>query len=60
MSPPARWNEAPADVKCAVGWVKQHAVPYGEHGYDFAWGDWGNQISRRVFADFLDRKFPAN
>ncbi|MBL1076716.1 alpha/beta hydrolase [Nocardia sp. 2] len=28
LSPPPRWNEAPADVKCAVGWVKQHAAAY--------------------------------
>ncbi|MFI6866476.1 alpha/beta hydrolase fold domain-containing protein [Nocardia sp. NPDC050406] len=34
-------------------------IPYGEHAYDFAWGDWGSQISRKVFGDFLSRHFPA-
>ncbi|WP_245721763.1 alpha/beta hydrolase [Nocardia crassostreae] len=34
-------------------------IPYGEHAYDFTWGDWGTQTSRRVFADFLDEHFPA-
>ncbi|UQA91466.1 alpha/beta hydrolase [Streptomyces halobius] len=36
------------------------AVPYGEHAYDFRWGDWGSQVSRHVFSEFLDRYFPAN
>ncbi|WP_194820367.1 alpha/beta hydrolase [Nocardia sp. XZ_19_385] len=34
-------------------------IPYGDHVYDFSWGDWGTQISRQVFARFLDRHFPA-
>ncbi|MEV0252466.1 alpha/beta hydrolase [Nocardia sp. NPDC050712] len=34
-------------------------IPYGDHAYDFTWGDWGTQISRQVFARFLDRHFPA-
>ncbi|MEU8900071.1 alpha/beta hydrolase [Nocardia sp. NPDC048505] len=34
-------------------------IPYGEHVFDFGWGDWGTQISRQVFARFLDRHFPA-
>ncbi|MEU7140541.1 alpha/beta hydrolase fold domain-containing protein [Nocardia sp. NPDC046473] len=29
LTPPARWNQSPADVKCAVGWVKQQAAKYG-------------------------------
>ncbi|WP_282782329.1 alpha/beta hydrolase [Nocardia sp. CC201C] len=29
LSPPPRWDQAPADVKCAIGWVKQHAERYG-------------------------------
>ncbi|QBS41431.1 alpha/beta hydrolase [Nocardia sp. CS682] len=29
MTPPARWNQAPGDVKCAVGWVKLQAEKYG-------------------------------
>ncbi|PXX68544.1 acetyl esterase/lipase [Nocardia tenerifensis] len=29
MVPPARWRQSPADVKCAVGWVKQQAATYG-------------------------------
>lgn len=28
LAPPAQWNHAPADVKCAVGWVKRHAKRY--------------------------------
>ncbi|NNH71525.1 alpha/beta hydrolase [Nocardia uniformis] len=36
------------------------AIPYGEHAYDIAWGDWGTQISRKVFGDFLNRYFPVN
>ncbi|MEV6767070.1 alpha/beta hydrolase [Nocardia sp. NPDC051030] len=35
-------------------------IPYGEHVYDFTWGDWGTQISRHVFAEFLTRHFPAS
>ncbi|WP_459956618.1 alpha/beta hydrolase fold domain-containing protein [Nocardia sp. IFM 10818] len=34
-------------------------APYGEHAYDFTWGDWSTQISRQVFADFLDQRLPA-
>ena len=25
LAPPARWQDAPGDVKCALGWVKQRA-----------------------------------
>ncbi|MBF6124493.1 alpha/beta hydrolase [Nocardia brasiliensis] len=35
------------------------AVPYGEHIFDFRWGDWGSQISRHTFAAFLAEYFPA-
>ncbi|UFS97388.1 alpha/beta hydrolase [Nocardia huaxiensis] len=34
-------------------------IPYGEHGFDAGWGDWGTQISRHVLGQFLDLKFPA-
>jgi acetyl esterase/lipase len=29
LSPPPTWREAPADVGCAVGWVKENAANYG-------------------------------
>lgn len=29
LSPPPSWREAPADVACAVGWVKENAARYG-------------------------------
>jgi acetyl esterase len=29
LAPPPRWRDAPGDVKCAVGWVKQNADRYG-------------------------------
>jgi acetyl esterase/lipase len=29
LSPPPTWREAPADVACAVGWVKENADRYG-------------------------------
>lgn len=29
LAPPPRWRDAPADVKCAVGWVKDNADSYG-------------------------------
>ncbi len=29
LSPPPSWQEAPGDVRCAVGWVKENAVRYG-------------------------------
>ncbi len=29
LSPPPSWQDAPADVRCAVGWVKEHADRYG-------------------------------
>ena len=29
LSPPPSWREAPADVACAVGWVKQNSARYG-------------------------------
>jgi acetyl esterase/lipase len=29
LSPPPSWQAAPADVACAVGWVKQNAERYG-------------------------------
>ncbi|GAB2667199.1 alpha/beta hydrolase fold domain-containing protein [Nocardia goodfellowii] len=35
-------------------------IPYGEHAFDLSWGDWGAQLSREVFARFLDRHFPAS
>lgn len=35
-------------------------LPYADHAYDFVWGDWGTQISRQVFADFLAGNFPVN
>ncbi|NUS44783.1 MAG: alpha/beta hydrolase [Mycobacteriaceae bacterium] len=49
------------DDKLAAAGVEHEllAVPYGEHVFDLAWGDWGTQISRRVFARFLDRYCPA-
>lgn len=35
-------------------------IPYGEHAYDLTWGDWGTQISRKAFGDFLNRHFPVD
>jgi acetyl esterase/lipase len=29
LAPPPRWQDAPGDVKCAVGWVKKNAERYG-------------------------------
>jgi acetyl esterase/lipase len=29
LSPPPGWHDAPADVRCAVGWVKENAARYG-------------------------------
>jgi acetyl esterase/lipase len=29
LSPPPSWQAAPADVACAVGWVKENAARYG-------------------------------
>ena len=29
LAPPPRWKDAPGDVKCAVGWVKENAESYG-------------------------------
>lgn len=29
LAPPPRWQDAPGDVKCAVGWVKANAERYG-------------------------------
>jgi acetyl esterase/lipase len=29
LAPPPRWKDAPGDVKCAVGWVKENAEGYG-------------------------------
>jgi acetyl esterase/lipase len=29
LSPPPSWREAPADVACAVGWVKENSARYG-------------------------------
>ena len=29
LAPPPTWQAAPADVACAVGWVKQNAARYG-------------------------------
>jgi acetyl esterase len=29
LSPPPNWQDAPADVACAVGWVKDNAARYG-------------------------------
>ena len=29
LSPPPSWQDAPADVRCAVGWVKENAARYG-------------------------------
>ena len=34
-------------------------IPYGEHGYDMAWGGIGGQITRKVVADFLAKYLPA-
>jgi acetyl esterase/lipase len=28
LSPPARWQDAPEDVRCAIGWVKEHSSRY--------------------------------
>ena len=28
LSPPARWDQAPADVLCALGWVQAHAAAF--------------------------------
>ena len=28
LAPPPRWQDAPGDVKCAVGWVKLNADRY--------------------------------
>jgi len=29
LAPPARWQQATGDVKCALGWVRSHAEEYG-------------------------------
>jgi acetyl esterase/lipase len=29
LSPPPTWRNAPADVRCAVGWLKENAARYG-------------------------------
>jgi acetyl esterase len=29
LAPPPRWQDAPGDVKCAIGWVKRNADRYG-------------------------------
>jgi acetyl esterase/lipase len=29
LTPPPSWQDAPADVRCAVGWVKENAARYG-------------------------------
>jgi acetyl esterase len=29
LSPPPSWRDAPDDVRCAVGWVKENAARYG-------------------------------
>jgi acetyl esterase len=29
LSPPPSWRDAPSDVACAVGWVKENATRYG-------------------------------
>jgi len=29
LAPPPTWREAPADVACAVGWVKENSARYG-------------------------------
>ncbi len=29
LAPPPRWQDAPGDVKCALGWVKRHAADLG-------------------------------
>jgi acetyl esterase/lipase len=29
LAPPARWQQATGDVKCALGWVRGHAGEYG-------------------------------
>jgi acetyl esterase/lipase len=29
LSPPPSWHDAPSDVACAVGWVKENATRYG-------------------------------
>ena len=29
LSPPSGWQDPPADVRCAVGWVKENAARYG-------------------------------
>jgi acetyl esterase len=29
LSPPPSWQDAPADVACAVGWVKENSARYG-------------------------------
>ncbi len=29
LSPPPSWRDAPADVRCAVGWVKENSARYG-------------------------------
>ncbi|HEX8026662.1 MAG TPA: alpha/beta hydrolase [Candidatus Limnocylindrales bacterium] len=29
LSPPARWDQAPGDVLCALGWVQANAAKYG-------------------------------
>ena len=34
-------------------------VPYGEHGYDAAWGGLGSQVTRHVVSHFLEKFTPA-
>ncbi len=35
------------------------AVPYGDHGFDTAWGSLGGQVTRHVVAGFLEKYAPA-
>lgn len=36
------------------------AAPYGDHGYDAAWGSLGSQITQHVVSDFLQKFAPAS
>jgi acetyl esterase/lipase len=36
------------------------AVPYGDHGYDAAWGSLGSQITRHRVSEFLEKFAPVS
>ncbi|WP_067667198.1 alpha/beta hydrolase [Nocardia miyunensis] len=60
LSPPPRWQQATGDVKCALGWVREHAGEFGiaRSNISVAGDSAGGNLALMAAYTVGDRQFP--